>query len=86
MWLCVCMPVHSCALIEEAQGRESTINWATWISHAKLMRLKCVERQHWEGIADHRHSLSLSDTHTHTLRQLHLYTLGFPPLVLTILG
>ena len=49
------MCVHACALIEEAQGRESTINWATWISHAELMRLKCVEQHRQEGISDHTH-------------------------------
>lgn len=41
--------VRACVLTEEALGRESTINWATWISHAELMRLKRVEQEHWEG-------------------------------------
>lgn len=31
-----------------AQGRGGAINWATWISHAELMRLKCVGRQRRE--------------------------------------
>lgn len=59
--MCVCVNAHASALTEEAQGRESTINWATWISHAELMRLKCVEQQHWEGFADqHTHTNTLS--------------------------
>ncbi len=61
IYVAVCVCAHAHALIEEALGRESTINWATWISHAQLMRLKCVEQQRREGIADHTH------THKHAL-------------------
>lgn len=51
--------VHACALIDEAWGREHAINWATWIGHAELTRLKYVELQHKEcagdraGVYDH---------------------------------
>ncbi len=66
IYVAVCVCAHACALIEEALGRESTINWATWINHAKLMRLKCVERQRREGIADHTHTKTRTRTHTQT--------------------
>lgn len=46
------MCLRACALIDEAQGREHAINWATWIGHAELTRLKCVEQQREECDAD----------------------------------
>lgn len=63
MYVAVYVCVFARALNEEAQGRESTINWATWISHAQLMRLKCVEQRRREGIADH----TQTQDSTHTL-------------------
>lgn len=53
IYVAVCVCVHACALIEEAQGREHAINWATWIDHAELTRLKCVELHREECHANH---------------------------------
>lgn len=49
----MCVHLHACALVDEAQGREHTINWAAWIGHAELTRLKWVERQCEDCDADH---------------------------------
>lgn len=50
--VCVCVCLHASALIDEAQGREHAIKWATWMFHAALTRLKCVEQQREECEAD----------------------------------
>ena len=63
-----------------AQGRGGAINWATRISHAELMRLKCVGRQRrGEGIADHTNS---RQTHSHAVPQ-HTGTTGASRAYLT---
>lgn len=55
----ICVHVHGCAVIVEAQCGESAINWATRISHAELMRLICVKQRCQEDNVDQTQALTV---------------------------
>lgn len=55
-----CVPVLS---LRKPTGGKSTINWATWISHAVLMRLKCVEQQRQKDDVNRKHKLAQLHSH-----------------------